>query len=143
MNSCPPEGLAAPAPRVTPCRVNVNKIPEIVFFCYIIWWVSPAEQELLTLPVDPRFLVRFLVLYACFVDRCLFFCTSFSLCVVCSSSVTDSDYPSCIFKLFFSLLIIIYIQFALLNLTMSSFVLLIDTQWSYMDRKHKNTICCS
>jgi len=26
---------------------------------------------------------------------------------------------------------------------MSSFVLLIDTQWSYMDRKHKNTICCS
>ena len=31
---------------------------------------------------------RSLVLYACFVDRCLFFCTfSFGHCVVCSSSI--------------------------------------------------------
>ena len=31
---------------------------------------------------------RSLVLYVCFVDRCLFFCTfSFGYCVVCSSSI--------------------------------------------------------
>ena len=66
---------------------------------------------------------RSLVLYVCFVDRCLFFCTfSFGHCVVCSSSIygfwlpfwylqtltivlsdvlryTDSDYPFGIFKL--------------------------------------------
>jgi hypothetical protein len=31
---------------------------------------------------------RSLVLYVCFVDRCLFFCTfSFGHCVVCSSSI--------------------------------------------------------
>ena len=43
---------------------------------------------------------RSLVLYVCFVDRCLFFCTfSFGHCVVCSTSI-DSDYPFGIFKLF-------------------------------------------
>ena len=35
---------------------------------------------------------RSLVLYVCFVDRCLYFCTfSFGHCVVCSSSIYDSD----------------------------------------------------
>jgi hypothetical protein len=44
----------------------------------------------------------FLVLYVCFVDRCLSVCTlSFGHCVVCSSSIYDSDYPFGIFKLFF------------------------------------------
>ena len=55
-----------------------------------------VEQELLTLPEhlsSPRVLsgvhvTRSLVLYACFVDRCLSFCTfSFGHCVVCSSSI--------------------------------------------------------
>ncbi len=58
--------------------------------------VSLVEQELLTLPVHlsspPVFsgvrVTRSLILYVCFVDRCLSFCT-FSLghCVVCSTSI--------------------------------------------------------
>ena len=57
--------------------------------------MSLVEQELLTLPEhlsSPPVLVGF-VLYVCFIDRCLYFC------VVCSS-LTDSDYPYGIFKLF-------------------------------------------
>jgi len=55
-----------------------------------------VEQELLTLPEHlsspPVFsgvrVTRSLVLYVCFVDRCLSFCTfSFGPCVVCSSSI--------------------------------------------------------
>jgi hypothetical protein len=55
-----------------------------------------VEQELLTLPEHlsspPVFsgvrVTRSLVLYVCFVDRCLSFCTfSFGHCVVCSSSI--------------------------------------------------------
>jgi hypothetical protein len=55
--------------------------------------VSLLEQELLTLPEHlsspPVFsgvsVTRSLVLYVCFVDRCLSFCTfSFGHCVVCS-----------------------------------------------------------
>ena len=58
--------------------------------------VSLVEQELLTLPEHlsspPVFsgvrVTRSLVLYVCFVDRCLSFCTfSFGHCVVCSSSI--------------------------------------------------------
>ena len=55
-----------------------------------VWLV---EQELLTLPEHrsspPVFSVtRSLILYVCFVDRCLFFCTfSFGHCAVCSSSI--------------------------------------------------------
>jgi hypothetical protein len=60
------------------------------------WRVSLVEQELLTLPEHlsslPVFsgvrVTRSLVLYVCFVDRCLSFCTfSFCHCVVCSSSI--------------------------------------------------------
>ena len=59
-------------------------------------WVSLVEQELSTLPEHlsspPVFsgvhVTRSLVLYVCFVDRCLSFCTfSFGHCVVCSSSI--------------------------------------------------------
>ena len=58
--------------------------------------VSLVKQELLSLPEHlsspPVFsgvrVTRSLVLYVCFVDRCLFFCTfSFGHCVVCSSSI--------------------------------------------------------
>jgi hypothetical protein len=58
--------------------------------------VSLVEQELLTLSghlsSPPGFsgvrVTRSLVLYVCFVDRCLSFCTfSFGHCVVCSSSI--------------------------------------------------------
>jgi len=58
--------------------------------------MSLVEQKLLTLPEHlsslPVFsevcVTRSLVLYACFVDRCLFFCTfSFGHCVVSSSSI--------------------------------------------------------
>ena len=59
-------------------------------------WVSLVEQELLTLPEhlgsSPVFngvrVTRSLVLYVCFGDRCLSFCTfSFGHCLVCSSSI--------------------------------------------------------
>ena len=44
---------------------------------------------------------RSLVSCVCFVDCCLSFCSfSFGHCVVCSSSISDSDYPFGIFKLF-------------------------------------------
>ena len=58
--------------------------------------VPLVEQELLTIPERPSSppvfrgvrVTRSLVLYACFVDRCLFFCTfSVGHCVVCSSSI--------------------------------------------------------
>ena len=58
--------------------------------------VPLVEQELLILPKHlsspPVFsgvrVTRSLVLYVCFVDRCLSFCTfSFGHCVVCSSSI--------------------------------------------------------
>ena len=58
--------------------------------------VPLVEQELLTLPKHlsspPVFsgvrVTRSLVLYVCFVNRCLSFCTSsFGHCVVCSSSI--------------------------------------------------------
>ena len=55
--------------------------------------VPLVEQELLTLPSSsPVFsevhVTRSLVLYECFVDRCLSFCPfSFGHCVVCSSSM--------------------------------------------------------
>jgi hypothetical protein len=61
-----------------------------------------VEQELLTLPEHlsspPGFsgvrVTRSLVLYVCFVDRCLSFCTfSFGHCVVCSSSVYELWLP--------------------------------------------------
>jgi hypothetical protein len=58
--------------------------------------VSLVEQELLTIPEHmsspPVFsgvrVTRSLILYVCFVDRCLSFCTfSFGNCAVCSSSI--------------------------------------------------------
>ena len=58
--------------------------------------VPLVEQELPTLPEDLRsppvfngvHVTRSLVLYVCFVDRCLFFCIfSFGHCVVCSTSI--------------------------------------------------------
>ena len=61
-----------------------------------------VEQELLTLPEhmsSPPVLsgvrvTRSLVLYVCFVDRCLSYCTfSFGHCVVCSSSIYEFWIP--------------------------------------------------
>jgi hypothetical protein len=73
-------------------------------------WVSLVEQELLILPEHlsspPVFswvrVTRSLVLYVCFVDCCLSFCTfSFGYCVVCSSSIYTFWLPPFgIFKLF-------------------------------------------
>jgi len=71
-----------------------------------------VEQKLLTLsellsspPVLVVFvlLVLFLVLYVCFVDRCLSF-VLFLLAIMLSGLLrfTNSDYPFVIFKLFFS-----------------------------------------
>jgi hypothetical protein len=70
-----------------------------------------VEQDLHTLPEHlsspPVFsgvrVTRSIVLYVCFVDRCLSFCTfSFGHCVVCSSSIYGFWLPPFgIFKLFF------------------------------------------
>jgi hypothetical protein len=66
--------------------------------------VPLVEQELLILPEHlsspPVFsgvrVTRSLVLYVCFVDRCLSFCTfSFGHCVVCSSSIYGFWLPLC------------------------------------------------
>ena len=62
----------------------VNRLPR---------WVPLVEQELLTLPVHLSSLpifsgvrnTRSLVLYVCFVDRCLSFCPFCGHCVVCPS----------------------------------------------------------
>ena len=60
--------------------------------------VPLVEQEMLTLPEHlsspPVFsgvsVTRSLVLYVCFVDSCLSFCTfSFDHCIVCSSSIYE------------------------------------------------------
>ena len=51
---------------------------------------------------------RTLVLYVCFVDRCLSFCPfSFGNCVVCSFQIYDSDCPFGIFKLFMKYLLVV------------------------------------
>jgi hypothetical protein len=75
--------------------------------------VPPVEQELLTIPEHPSSppvfggdrVTRSLVLYVCFVDRCLSFCT-FHLAIVLSVPLryTDYDCPFGIFKLFLCLL---------------------------------------
>jgi hypothetical protein len=66
------------------------------FLTRLARWVLLVEQQLPTLPEQlsspPVFrwvrVTRSLVLYVCFVDRCLSFCTfSFGHCVVCSSSI--------------------------------------------------------
>ena len=71
--------------------------------------VPLVQQELLTLSEHlsspPVFsgvrVTRSLVLYVCFVDRCLSFCTfSFGHCVVYSSSIYGFWLPFGIFKLF-------------------------------------------
>jgi hypothetical protein len=72
--------------------------------------VYPSEH-LSSPPVYSRLRVtRSLVLYVCFVDRCLFFCTfSFGHCVVCSSIYGFWLPPFGIFKLFFWLFYIEYL----------------------------------
>jgi hypothetical protein len=69
----------------------------------------PVEKERLTLlehlsspPVSSGVRVtRYLVLYVCFVDRCLSFCTfSVGHCVAVLLRYADSDCPFGIFKLF-------------------------------------------
>ena len=66
------------------------------FVTRLIRRVPLVEQELLTLPEHLRSppvlsdvcVTRSLVLYVCFVDRCLSLCTfSFGHCVICSSSI--------------------------------------------------------
>ena len=85
--------------RYVPLVVNTSRsFPHLrlitVFVTKLTQQVPLVEQELLTLPehlsLPPDFsgvrVTRSLVLYVCFVDRCLSFCTfSFGHCVVCSS----------------------------------------------------------
>ena len=74
--------------------------------------VSLVEQELIThlehLSTPSNFCVvrvtRSLLLYICFVDRCLSFCTFFPAIVLSVLRYMDSDFPFGIFKLFLLLL---------------------------------------
>jgi hypothetical protein len=89
----------------------------------LIRQVPLVEQELLTLPEHisspPIFtrvrVTRSLVLYVCFVDRCLSFCT-FLLAIVLSVLLRnrDSDCPFGIFKLFLSICWIVPKKYLLL-----------------------------
>ena len=73
--------------------------------------VPLVEQKLITLPKHlsspPVFsevrVTRSLVLWVCFVDRCLSFCTfSFGHCVVCSSSIYGFWLPLWYFQILFT-----------------------------------------
>ena len=73
---------------------------------------SLVEHEIITLPehtssppvVSGVRVTRSLVLYACFVDRCLLFCGfSFGHCVVCSSSIYGVCLPLWYFQTLLSL----------------------------------------
>jgi hypothetical protein len=93
-------------------RIHKWKVNGHVFVCqgcrYCIFHV---KQELPTLPENlsspPVFsgvhVTRSLVLYVCFVDRCLSFCSfSFGHCIVCSSLIYGFWLPPFgIFNLFF------------------------------------------
>jgi len=66
------------------------------FVTRVTRWVPLVEQELLTLPgqlssppgLNGVRVTRSLILFVCFVERCLSFCPfSFSHCVVCPSSI--------------------------------------------------------
>jgi len=101
-------------PRIcSTCRNTLRSFPHswliTGFVTTLTRRVPLVEQELLTLPEHmsspPVFSgvrgTRSLVLYVCFVDRCLSFCTfSFGHCVSVLLRYTDSDYPFGIFKLF-------------------------------------------
>jgi len=80
--------------------LGVSSLPLFLIITGFVTWltrrVSLVEQELLTFPehlssppvFSGVFVTRSLVLYVCFVDRCLSFCTfSFDHCVVCSSLI--------------------------------------------------------
>jgi hypothetical protein len=76
--------------------IMIHEIGKIQLNTCLLLVVSLVEQELLTLPEHLRSplvfsevpVTRSLVLYVCFVDRCLSFCTfSFDHCVVSSSSI--------------------------------------------------------
>jgi hypothetical protein len=84
-------------PRSSPTRFKLAQRQMIIHIVPTALAAMPlVEQELLTLPehlssppvFDGVRVTRSLVLYVCFVDRCLSFCTfSFGHCVVCSSSI--------------------------------------------------------
>jgi hypothetical protein len=125
--------------QMTTCRKHFPILSS--FMTYIIGFVtrltrrvSLVEQELLTLrehlSSPPVFsgvrVTRSLVLYVCFVDRCLSFCTFFwAIVLSVLLRYTDSDYPFGIFKLFLTLheQYFLHIDCLLFNVTYSVFQL--------------------
>ena len=93
-----------------------------VFVTRLTRRVPLVEQELLTLPEhlsSPTVftgvrVTRSLVLYICFVDRCLSFCTFFLAIVLSVLRYTDSDCPFGIFKLFLRICCIVPKKYLLL-----------------------------
>jgi hypothetical protein len=102
-------------------RTQICQLKDLILTLFVTrlkWMVPLVEQELLTLPEylssPPVFsgvrVTRSLVLYVCFVDRCLSFCTfSFGHCVVSSSSIYGFWLPlwfRCVFRRWPSLLLV-------------------------------------
>ena len=102
--------------RYVPLVVNTSRSfpysrPITGFVTRLTRRVPLVEQEVLTLPehlsAPPVFsgvrVTRSFVIYVCFADRCLSFCTFFLFAIVLSVLLryTDSDCPFGFFKLFF------------------------------------------
>jgi hypothetical protein len=102
-NGCKEIACPSPKPAITEflfCELRLNLKHFTVYIAGFVTRLTRrvplVEQELLTLPEHMSSplvfsevrVTRSLVLYICFVDRCLSFCTfSFGQCVVCSSSI--------------------------------------------------------
>jgi len=102
--------------------------------------VPLVEQELLTLPEHlsshPLFsgvrVTRSLVLYVCFVDRCLSFCIfSFGHWVVCSSSIYVFDWP---FWYLETLLTLVLINYFISD--MSFLIHYCDSMWLFWEEEN-------
>jgi hypothetical protein len=91
-----------PTSQYKACQMDDKFNPVVFRITRLTRRVSLVEQELLTLPeqlISPSIVsgvrnTRSLVVYVCFVDRCLSFCTfSFDHCVLCSSSIYGLSLP--------------------------------------------------
>ena len=66
---------------------------------------------------------RSVVLHVCFVDRCLsFYPFSFAHCVVCPSSISDSDYSLGIFKVILQPIQVVQVLFLIFSMIKETFV---------------------
>jgi hypothetical protein len=73
---------------VKPARQNIHNRHLVSCIAGPLGWKLMSKSHLVKTKQDNVYVTRSLVLYVCFVDRCLSFCTfSFGHCVVCSFSI--------------------------------------------------------